>query len=314
MSNILDAQASTPGHSIPSTQNPTTTPTVAHDNSRNPVEQGNTQSEKKLNKPLSHWQKADLVQAGMNRAHNCNFKEWGHNQLASLLAYNKDDSLSLNLCQEFFTDLLLFLAKPKVSKAFNREVEDGLKRLQCFTTFINSFRENRDYDEWASYCSVDDYESDNIEFIHLAKEYLTPEELELVLAPEEDPRAVRQQARFDAVYKEEKKKLDDQVAAIQAARPAIFKSDEEMIEALDRHFPNVDWPADKLTVIYDPVVKHELELKEKARIYLENETPEQKQARELRLAIKEAIMPKMPPVKPIPVKPTSRKSTTRKKA
>ena len=278
---------------------------------RNPVEEGNTQAAESLNRSLTFSQKVDLVRQAMNAKHRRNFREWGHQEMAELLNYQDLGSMSLPAAKVFFNDLLFFLAKPKIAKAFDREVGRGLEHIRKLIQFFQDLEGRTGYDEWCDYCSLSDWKIDDPDFMEVAEKYLTPEELALVLAEEEDPALAKRRAEFIARQDVWLEKQRQEREATAARRPDIFKSDEEMIEALDRFYPGVKWPVDKKVVIYDQNVKFDLQHREMERLQQESETPEQKQARDQRAAIRAAMTPGIPFPKPLPFSLVKTATTSR---
>lgn len=106
-----------------------------------------------------------------------------------------------------------------------------------------------------------------------------------------------------------------------------FKNNDELVAALNRHFPGKQWEARKLAIASHPEMKAKLQSLEEERLLHDAEAPAQEQARELQNEVRVALLhlhlgnpPKEKPVtpptkKPAPAKkPANKPTTTRKKA
>lgn len=262
--------------SNPNAQNPASRPAIIPNQGTGPftppeqsinrksVEQGNTSTEKSLNKPLAEWAQVSLVQQAMNRQHNCNFEQWAAHVFGTALSPHTEDGYNLITYSRFFRDLLLFISKPKVSAKFYESVPYGHEMIQTLSELFLELQGLSHYEEYALYHGLTHMKFNDIpEFLHHAKEYLSGEDLRRVM---------------EANGKE-----------VITAKDSV-EEDIRLIEALDRHFPGVQWPTYAYHIVHDPRMKAHLEILEEERIEKETsppreETPEERATKEIRKVI-----------------------------
>lgn len=236
------------------------TPSPEKNIGRNPGDQGNTQEEKKSDQPLDMFAQVKLVQKAMNQKHDRNFEQWGVKTLASLLDYQADDGASMDTYITFFRDLLLFLAKPKVSKQFSKSLPNGLKRVQGLSDFFIDLLGHTDYDQFVAYHRMyKNYkEDDSSTFLSYAEDYLTGEDLLRVLAAH-----------------------GRQIETTEQPAATQHNNGPYLVALLDRYFPGVEWKDDKQVIATHEKMKWFLEYQEEKRIEEERKTPDDKKADEV---------------------------------
>ena len=283
-----DAQASTPSHSAPSTQDPITTPAAAHDISRSPVEQGNTSPEKTLNKPLDEEEKNKLILATIQKDISYPILRWGSVDLYYLLNFGSHNHVGIDEVQLFFRELLLFVAKPKTAKAFHKEVTDGLQKLGRLAKFFADLAYNDHLQEFCDYNDIELGVEDD-KYDRIAKRYLTGPDLAAVLAPtpKEDPALARMMARMESDRARDKAYYEKKEADLFDS--FTLKTDEQLVAALDKYYPREQWPADKITIARDRRMIEHLNELEAEQVNRQGEAPELTQERTMRTAIFNAI-------------------------
>lgn len=220
------------------------------------------------NWPLTRSQKRELIQAAINKKCECNFEQWGNLDLARLINYGTDGE-SIGDYTELLTSILLYCCDPKHNEDFNKAIGDyGLDLIKKLANFFIGLSHNSHYSEYTDFWDLNDHSMKDSTMLIYAKQYLAGEDLTRVQAPDAE-KLKTTPSRSSTPW----------LLTTEPEEEPFTLTDEELIVALDRYHPGIQWPADKKTVIANEKMRNHLIGEEKYRLRILNETPEQKEKR-----------------------------------
>lgn len=132
-------------------------------------------------------QKALIIDAIQKRFPDTDFREWPYYPMGHLLNYFYEGRGASEYA-EFLTNLLLYIAKNKLTTTFENEVDEfSLDLIKELLTFFNRLASQPDYYAFIAYFGLNHGRTATPSGItSIAKDYLTGPDLERVLAANPD--------------------------------------------------------------------------------------------------------------------------------
>ncbi len=182
------------------------------------------------------------------------------------------------------------LIKPEIAKVFDEYAGPfGGDMIRQVIRFFDAIEFNEAYD-WVNYMKVKYYQyslrDGDIDWMydfHVSSKQCVENKPDATPTKTTDQKIKRL---------EENLKIKEDLAAakkLQAETP-VFRTEANLIAALDREFPGRNWPADKSIIANEPNMKAKLEQFERERIALANETPEERTARQVKEKIHQELL------------------------
>lgn len=131
-------------------------------------------------------QKQLLLDAIAKRFPDTNFKEWPYIYLGHLLNWDGGGLPPFEFIQ-FFTKLLIYLAKHNLTDSFLKEVdEEGFKYIERLIHFFSYISDTEEHYAFVRYFMFKTVGCDAQEFVNAAHDYLTGDDRKRVLASNPD--------------------------------------------------------------------------------------------------------------------------------